>query len=91
MAKIANEYEARGVVFIGVGASDTKENLEAFVREFKWEFPVGHDTTGRVGDAFGFKAFPTKAFIDRDGNLVEKVEGALPAAELRAKLDRLLQ
>jgi thioredoxin-like negative regulator of GroEL len=42
------------------------------------------------GDRFGVRYVPTFVFLDSDGEQVDLVVGALPEADLRSKLESIL-
>ncbi|MEM5780364.1 MAG: TlpA disulfide reductase family protein, partial [Lawsonibacter sp.] len=47
----------------------TQAEVEQFLREKGYTFPVVMDTTGEVFSAYGISAFPTTFMIDAEGNL----------------------
>lgn len=48
---------------------ETQAEVEQFLRDKGYTFPVAMDTTGEVFSAYGISAFPTTFMIDAEGNL----------------------
>ena len=54
----------------------------SFVLEKGYDFPVYYDAMGDASLTYEVESFPTTLFIDRDGNLVKRVSGAMSKEEL---------
>jgi cytochrome c biogenesis protein CcmG, thiol:disulfide interchange protein DsbE len=78
-------------VFIGVNVQDTEPLARDFMRRFGVTYPNGRDATGAIAVDYGMSGVPETYFIDRDGLLVRKWQGALDEARLRSFLDDLLR
>ena len=91
--KLQDKYREQGLQFIGI-AIDQRENVEAFVREFKMNYPVllgGVDTvevSRQAGNRIG--ALPYTVIINRDGKIVETALGGLREMKLERILKPLL-
>ena len=79
------------VVFIGVNVQDTEPLARDFLRRFGVTYPNGRDGTGAIAVDYGMSGVPETYFVDRDGRLVAKWQGALDDARLRSYLDDLLR
>jgi len=55
----------------------SRPEVEAFVAEGGYTFPVLMDAAGEVFYQYGISAFPTTFMIDREGNVFGYVQGAL--------------
>lgn len=55
----------------------TTEEVEQFLEDNGYSFPVVMDTTGEVLAQYGIRAFPTTFMIDAEGNVFGYVSGAL--------------
>jgi thiol-disulfide isomerase/thioredoxin len=100
LAPIYNEYHAKGLEMIGVALNPTaKDNLDAFVKQYGVEFPVG---LGDRDDFVGFTGvtgrfyYPYLVFVDKTGQIREEHDGGDRAyfadlnASLKKSLDQLL-
>ena len=86
MPDIQKLYESYGensgdLVVLAVanpGVQDaSQEEIEQFLEDNGYTFPVLMDTTGMVLVAYGISAFPTTFMIDAEGNLFGYVTGAI--------------
>lgn len=66
-----------GVASPGQGREGSQEEVEAFLEENGYTYPVLMDTTGAQFAAYGAYALPTTFMIDRDGNVFGYVSGQL--------------
>jgi cytochrome c biogenesis protein CcmG/thiol:disulfide interchange protein DsbE len=82
-------YDGR-VTFVGVNVQDTEPLAREFVRRFGVTYPNGRDLTGAIAVEYGMSGVPETYFVDREGRIVRKWQGALDDARLRAFLDELL-
>jgi hypothetical protein len=80
------------MAFLGINVGPDKESLmQLFVRMYKVTYPVGRDHSGRILELFRVEATPTTLFIDRQGRLVDRVEGGLEPPEMLRRIDALLR
>ena len=92
MPEIQQLYEEHGLneedlVVLGVAnpvtdeapgnADKSREEVEAFLSDNGYTFPVVMDETGQVLADYGISAFPTTFMIDAEGNLFGYVAGAI--------------
>lgn len=57
---------------------DKVRNAREFVQEKGFQFPVLMDEKGEAGNLYRVYAFPTSFIIDREGQIVERIEGIIP-------------
>lgn len=66
-----------GVVYPGAGSEMDEEGIKAFLNDQNISFPVLMDGTGEVYGQYRITGMPTTFIIDRQGNFVGYVQGAL--------------
>jgi peroxiredoxin len=68
LAKLAAEYESKGVAFLGVDSNeqDTRAEVFAWTQTAGVEFPVIKDIGCKIADHFGAKRTPEVFVLDRD-------------------------
>jgi thiol-disulfide isomerase/thioredoxin len=83
-AKSAEKYKGR-VAFLGVDSQDSRGEAEAFLEELPIPYPSFFDPDTKIARTFrGGRAFPTTAFYDAAGKLVETHAGTYAS---QAKLE----
>lgn len=92
---IYKEYKSNGkdVIILGVVApglrkEGSKEDIIKFLSENGYTFPVVFDD-GNVMDEYEIEAFPTTFIIDRDGNVVKYVPGAMDKAAMKSLINNV--
>ncbi len=84
-------YKDKGLGFLSVNVVWDKEGpAKKFIEEYRLTFPVGRDSDSQIGSLYGVESTPTTLFIGKDGNLVERREGALEEAYLEQRIEKLL-
>ena len=56
-----------------------------------YTYPVLMDEGGKLFEAYGIRAIPTTYLIDRNGNLVGRVQGAITAENFEKIVRQVLQ
>jgi thiol-disulfide isomerase/thioredoxin len=74
------------VTFIGMANRDAPEDALATVDATGVTYPTYDDPDASALTWFGGLAMPTTVFIDATGEVVDRADGALTEAELRARL-----
>lgn len=90
MVEAEKVWGPKGVLFIGASLDDskTRQNIPAFVKEFRVTFPIWTGATPddltklRLGDAV-----PDTVFLDSDGVIFARVRGEIRRPELDERLD----
>jgi cytochrome c biogenesis protein CcmG/thiol:disulfide interchange protein DsbE len=81
---LAGKYEGK-VAFLGVNSNDSRSEAEEFLKENPVPFPSYYDPDVKIAREFkGGIAWPTTAFFDRRGMVVETHAGAYAS---QAKLE----
>ena len=68
----------------------SQEEVEAFLEENGYTFPVVMDTTGELFSAYGIWSFPTTFMIDREGNIFGYVSGQLSAQGMASIVEQTM-
>lgn len=94
---VAEYRDNKDVVFIAPAAS-TKRNIEAFLKKHPFQYQIIPDASLLIISKFGIPdeagniviPFPMHYVLDREGNVVVKVEGTKGIAVVQAELKRQL-
>ena len=72
------QLSAKGLRVLAVNATnqDDRADVEAYIKEAKYTFPVALDENGMMAQGFQVRAFPTTFVVGRDG----KVRGSFVGA-----------
>jgi thiol-disulfide isomerase/thioredoxin len=92
LVKLQDEYGEKGfqVVAVTVDTESFHDKVIAYAKDAKLNFPVWFGSTANL-DPFGFGTLlPSTAIVDRDGRIVERIEGVVDEAAVRARLDALV-
>ena len=103
LAKLAREYESRGVAFVGINPNqqDSLTEVAAYARQHGIEFPLLKDLENKVADQFGAQRTPEMFVLDRErviryqGRVDDQwgigyVKDEPKTSELKTALDELL-
>jgi peroxiredoxin len=67
---------------VGVDWNDRPDNARTFIAQSDWRYPVLHDSSGEVGNAYGLNGLPTTFVLDSSGRIVQKLQGPQTASSL---------
>lgn len=84
------EYQAQGVMFVGVAYADVESSARAFLEEFSVTYPNGPDLGIRISRDYGMQGVPEKFFIDKQGQIQAVIIGPGGEDAYRQQLDALL-
>lgn len=72
MAKLAQDFAARGVNVVGINsnATETVEMVRAHATEHKLDFPILKDKNNKIADTFGAEHTPEAYLFDANNKLV---------------------
>jgi len=87
VARVAGEFEGRGVAFYTVNIQDTDETISRIREKRSFDFPIAMDRDGAAAAAFGADAIPLTVVIRRDGIVVAAHVGAVPNLEATLRRD----
>jgi peroxiredoxin len=84
------QYKEKGLVIVGVSVDDSPEQLQAFMKEYKMNYPV-LQMTPDVETAWGpFYGYPTSFFVARDGTICVKHLGPATKEQFEREIKALL-
>lgn len=83
-------YRGR-VNVLSLDIRDDRETVRELIRRRRWRMPVAYDRDGAVASLYRVGGCPTFAFAYPGGTLQSASAGRLTAAELGARIDRLLR
>lgn len=83
-------YKEQGIEIIAVSLDSTELVIDRFIDKYQLTFPVPYDKKGQVSDQYKIGPIPTTYFINPEGVIVEKVEGALSLEKLEAYFQEIL-
>lgn len=76
---------------LSVNATWDKEGpAKKFVEDYRLPFPVGRDSSGVIGSAYRVDAVPASFFVDKNGILMERLDGS-PEGDLEAQFTRRIE
>lgn len=90
MEKLYADYQEKGIEILAVNLGEAKLTVDRFIDKHDLTFPVLHDRKGQVTDLYKIGPIPTTYFIDPEGKIVEKVEGALTLDRLEGYFMEIL-
>ncbi|HEY1786428.1 MAG TPA: DUF2092 domain-containing protein [Pirellulales bacterium] len=92
IAKVAEEYRDRGVVFYAVDLQETPEDVDTFLKDQKLDIPVVFDSDNAVAKLYEVSGIPQTVLIGKDGMVQVVHVGLKPDLEklLSGELDDLL-
>ncbi|MTB64990.1 redoxin domain-containing protein [Streptococcus sp. zg-86] len=70
-------------------AEQSKEQIMEVADDLGITYPVLFDTKDQVFKSYQVRAFPTHIFINHDGTIAQKFEGAMTKKELESRLNSL--
>jgi len=88
---IQETYGGKGLVVIGVAGDEDTTAVARFLEQHPVNFEVLLDPKGVIGTEYQITGYPETFLIDREGRLVNKFIGPLPAAEQRPREDVVAQ
>ena len=88
--KLYAEYKDKGLVIVGISVDDSPEQLQAFMKEYKMNYPV-LQMTPDVESAWGpFYGYPTSFVVARDGSICTKHLGPASKEQFESEIKGLL-
>lgn len=82
MQALYPEYKDKGIEIVAVSLDATELVIHRFIDKYELTFPIPHDTKSQVSDLYKVGPIPSTFFINPEGEIVEKIEGALTLEKL---------
>ena len=86
LAEAALKWRGRGVVFVGIDGSDSREAAAAFVTRHRINYDSMVDGDGATSAAWGVNGYPQTFVIDASGRIASRHVSALDAPALEAAI-----
>lgn len=90
MEQLYPEYSEKGVEIIAVNLQEAPLVVNRFVDKYDLTFPIPHDNRGDIRTLYQIGKIPSTYFIDSNGVIIEKVEGALTLQRLEQSLNQIM-
>ena len=89
---IFEQYQSQGINILAVNVTDNDDiaDVELFVQNYGWEFPILLDYDGKVGDLYHQSGVPMNVFIDRKGAIKFVGRGAMDFASIEQVVVEML-
>jgi cytochrome c biogenesis protein CcmG/thiol:disulfide interchange protein DsbE len=84
------EYQDRGVVFLGVDYVDSEAQAQEYLAKYGVTYPNGPDLGTRISDAYRIRGVPETFIINADGEVTFFAQQALTYEQLSAEIDKAL-
>ncbi|MGX1902052.1 peroxiredoxin family protein [Thermolongibacillus altinsuensis] len=79
MQKFYEKYHKKmEIVAVNLMVRDSREKVDAFIKEYGLTFPVVLDTKGAAMKQYEIQPIPTSFIIDKDGIIRDKFVGPMP-------------
>lgn len=82
MEELYPQYKDKGIEIVAVSLDATEAVIHQFIDKYDLTFPIPHDSRNQVMDLYKIGPIPSTYFINAEGEIVEKVEGALTLEKL---------
>ncbi len=89
--KLYNDYKDKGLVVLAINCGEEKKDVEEFIKNNNYTFPVLLDKEGEVSAMLQVTAIPRLLVLNKDGVVVKDITGYNPENEkiLRELLENL--
>jgi len=87
LKQIYAKYSSRGLEIIGI-SQESAEVLQDFSLQFPFPYPLYRDVSGLQHNRYGIRSIPTLLILDRNGYILDVVQGAPTTAYLEEKIRR---
>jgi peroxiredoxin len=93
LVQLQRDYAARAFTALAVAMQwDPPASVAHFAETRRLPFPVAIDNTGAIARSFGgVRATPTTFLLDRRGAVARRFDGSFDVAEVRKRLELLLE
>ncbi|MDA8353811.1 MAG: thiol-disulfide oxidoreductase ResA [Firmicutes bacterium] len=79
---VYDKHKDKGFEVVGVNIAETQVAVNAFARQYELKFPIAMDRERKVTEQYGIGPIPSSIFIDREGNIIRKVNGQMNEDQL---------
>ena len=89
LQNIYDNYKNK-VDFIFIDAGETKEDVDAFIKEEGYTFPIAYDLDNAYSIKFNISAIPTTYIVGKDKKIKKYFLGATEEKDFKAALDSVI-
>lgn len=82
-------FKDEGVEILAVNIKEPIVTVSSFVKRNGLTFPILLDRDGTVTKRYGIVPIPTSFFIDKEGIVVEKIEGEMSEEKIKQLMERI--
>ena len=87
--KLYKETKDSDLVILTVNLGEDKDTVKSFTDNAKYNFTVLLDLDQSVAAKYKISAIPTSYFIDKEGNIVSTIRGALTLEQMKDYISKL--
>ena len=84
--KMYQKYASKGLVILAVDLSEDAATVKNFIQKNGYNFKVLLDSDNRAGNQYQTNAIPVSVFIDKAGNIVSRIVGALTLEDMEKNI-----
>jgi thiol-disulfide isomerase/thioredoxin len=77
MEAVYQKLKNRGFEILAVNLGESKNEVSAFMNEYKLNFPAVLDERGTTGNYYNIQAIPTTYIIDKRGLIIARMVGSI--------------
>ena len=89
MEELYPQYKDKGIEIVAISLDATEAVIHQFIDKYNLTFPIPHDNKNQVMDLYKVGPIPSTFFINPEGEIVEKVEGALTLERLEGYFEQI--
>ncbi|WP_044642453.1 thiol-disulfide oxidoreductase ResA [Risungbinella massiliensis] len=82
MQQMYQKYQAKGFEIVAVNIAETEVAVNSFAKQHNLTFPIWMDQDRDVVKQYKIGPLPSSLFLDRNGVIVDRIEGPLDPARL---------
>jgi cytochrome c biogenesis protein CcmG/thiol:disulfide interchange protein DsbE len=91
MQAVWQQYQNRGVVFLGINVQDDSHDAQAYLQQFNVTYPNVSDPNGAVYINYGVVGVPEMYVVTARGTIGKKLVGPVDPSQLTSILEELLR
>jgi cytochrome c biogenesis protein CcmG/thiol:disulfide interchange protein DsbE len=91
LQQIYADYQAQGVIFLGIAVKDIESDSLAYIEEFGITYPNVMDMGGQAEDLYFTQGVPETFVVDKEGNIQAFFFARPSEAKLRGAIEAALE